>query len=182
MQMRVVCHPSHAPGGCAHGVGVDLTRKVRNQYPNNVFRDNTGPLRTSPNPSYTHTAIQYLGPRGTPASHPPLHTACDVIDMTSAPFQPQGTEERVYHVLEGPQEVERGENEEGEYHLLGEVEGGEGRGGADLPGHHPHYPSPSSTSNEDPGQGILHTPAQVTACNLHIIRATKAYPLIIMHV
>ena len=32
----------------------------------------------------------------------------------------------MYHVLEGPQEEERGENEEGEYYLLGEVEGGEG--------------------------------------------------------
>ena len=31
----------------------------------------------------------------------------------------------MYHVLEGPQE-ERGENEEGEYHMLGEVRGGEG--------------------------------------------------------
>ena len=47
-----MCHPSHAPGGCGHGVGVDLPREVRNQYPNNVFsftsptRDNTGPLRT----------------------------------------------------------------------------------------------------------------------------------------
>ena len=45
--------------------------------------------------------------------------------MTPAPSQPQGSEERVYHVLEGPQE-ERGENEEGEYYLLGEVEGEEG--------------------------------------------------------
>ena len=32
----------------------------------------------------------------------------------------------MYHVLEGPQEEERRENEEGEYSLLGEVEGGEG--------------------------------------------------------
>ena len=45
--------------------------------------------------------------------------------MTSAPSQQQGAEERVYHVLEGPQE-ERGYNEEGEYHMLGEVRGGEG--------------------------------------------------------
>ena len=50
----------------------------------------------------------------------------DVIDITSAPSQPQGAEERVHHVLEGPRE-ERGENEEGEYHLFGEVGG---RGGA----------------------------------------------------
>ena len=33
-----------------------------------------------------------------------------------------GAAERVYHVLEGPQEEERGENK---HHLLGEVGGGE---------------------------------------------------------
>ena len=106
---------------------------MRNQYPNNVFsftsppRDNTGPLRTSQNPCYTPTATQYssLGPRRTPHinSVPPASAAYDVIDMTSAPSQHQGAEERVYHV---PQEEERGENEEGEYYLLGEVEEGEG--------------------------------------------------------
>jgi hypothetical protein len=43
--------------------------------------------------------------------------------MNSAPSQPQGGDERVYHVLEGPQEEERGgeEEEEREYHLLGEA-------------------------------------------------------------
>jgi hypothetical protein len=45
--------------------------------------------------------------------------------MNSAPSQPQGGDERVYHVLEGPQEEEKGggggEEEEREYHLLGEV-------------------------------------------------------------
>ena len=108
---------------------------MRNWYPGiPIFfyfplpRAHTGPPHTSPNPSYTPTAIQYssLGPRGTPRinSPPSFSATYDVIDMTSAPSQPQGAEERVYHVLEGPQE-ERGENEEGEYYLLG-VEGGEG--------------------------------------------------------
>ena len=31
----------------------------------------------------------------------------------------------MYYVLEGPQEKESGENEEGEYYLLGETGGGE---------------------------------------------------------
>ena len=48
--------------------------------------------------------------------------------MTPGPSQPQGAEERVYHVLEGPQEQggEREREEEGAYYLLGETGGGEG--------------------------------------------------------
>jgi hypothetical protein len=89
----------------------------------------TGDDQVFPNPTYGHTPtvpfIQYsaLGPRGTPNDSIPTH-AYDVIGMNPAPSQPQ-RDERVYHVLEGPQKEARGENEEEEEerkcHLLGEV-------------------------------------------------------------
>jgi hypothetical protein len=68
---------------------------------------NTGDDQVLPNPTHGHTpttpSVQYsvLGPRGALPTH-----AYDVIDMNSAPSQPQGGDERVYHVLEGLQEEE----------------------------------------------------------------------------
>ena len=142
---------------------------MRNRYPNNVFtfpsltRAHTGPPHTTPNPSYTPTAIQYssLGPRGTPhINSPPSSSATyDVIDMTSAPSQPQGAEERVYHVLEGPQE-ERGENEEGEYYLLGE--------GLTYEVPIPTIPAPAQPAS-DRAHGVLQAAAQVTGQLLYCV-------------
>jgi hypothetical protein len=82
----------------------------------------TGDDQVFPNPTYGHTPtvpfVQYsaLGPRDTPSDSIPTH-AYDVIGMNPAPSQPQ-RDERVYHVLEGPQKEEE---EERKYHLLGEV-------------------------------------------------------------
>ena len=149
-----MCHPSATPGGCGHGVGVVLAqedreaRKVRKGYSNNylntfshtvpsLYRASTGHQQTSRNPSYTPTSIstttpsvQYssLGPRDGTSNPSPSTATYDVVEMNPGPSRPQGAEERVYHVLEGPQEQggEREREEEGAYYLLGETRGGEG--------------------------------------------------------
>ena len=117
--------------------------KVRKWYSNNLTTFGTVPFlyrastETSRNPSYIPTSIsnttpsvQYssLGPRDGTSNPPPSAATYDVIEMTTGPYRPQGAEERVYHVLKGPQEQggEREREEEGAYYLLGETGGGEG--------------------------------------------------------
>ena len=121
-------------------------RKVRKGYSNNLttlhcphlslYRASTaGHPQTSSTPtsiSNTTPSVQYssLSPRDGTSNPPPSAATYDVIEMTPDPSRPQGAEERVYHVLEGPQEQggEREREEEGAYYmyLLGETGGGEG--------------------------------------------------------
>ena len=75
--------------------------------------------------------------------------------MTPAPSQPQGADEKVYHVLEGPQEEERGENEEGEYYLLGEEGGGEDLT-YEVP--IPTIPAPAQPATQQVAETMEYTP------------------------